>query len=288
MKRVWGMILLLAVLLSAVPGMAPGDVFTVDAQAAAEGARNERYVSASLTSDRSYLRVTCSLPGDAHVTLSIADEYGGLVYQRDHGVCSGKFRSEEIYLRLNASETTYYVTLWVNDESYSFPLRRVMPRLTGNAACSVGYPLTGLTGRDTWKSATILDVAALEGNSLTVPLHASGAYEIGTVTFCVEDGMLTVSAQLDPAVNGSIDKSAVYTATTALEAQALGEKNFFGSVSKLNKPIDLLDATYAAVYVNLTVSFDPANAPASPEVVLKHQDQLWERMLTETANEANG
>lgn len=280
--------LLLMLLLCIAPAYAAEDVFTVNAQDVTEDAWNESYIAAHLTSDRSYLRVICPLEGEAPVTLSVADANGNLVYQRDHGTCSGKFRSEDIYLRLTGSQTTYQVTLWVGDSGYSFPLRRVMPRLIGNAACSVGYPLSGMTGSTGWKSATLLDVNALEGRTLTVALHASDAYEVGTATFTVEDGCLTVSAQLNDSVDGSIDKGTVQVAITALEAEKLGKKNFPGVSAKLGKSLDLQGTPYAAVYVNLTVSFDPAGLPASPETELEGQAELWQHMQTETANEAIG
>lgn len=288
MRKLLTMLLCLTMLLGIAPGYAAEDVFTVDAAQAASGGWEESHIASSLTTDRSYLRVTCTLDSEVPVTLSIADENGSLVYQRDHGLCSGKFRSEDIYLRLSGSQTTYHVTLWTGDSSYSFPLRRVMPRLSGNAACSVGYPLSQLSGANTWKSATILDVYALEGSSLTVPLHASDAYEIGTVTFLISGGALTVSANISGSVDGSIDKSTVYVATTALEAQDLGRKSFSGPTGKLDRAIDLMGAPYVAVYVNLTVSFDPTSAPASPAVTLNGQDALWQQMQTTTANEAVG
>lgn len=288
MKKLPVLLLSLMLLLCAVTGHAAEDVFTVDARNAADGAWDEGYIDASLTTDRSYLRLTCDLDSEAAVTLSIADNSGNLVYQRDHGVCSGRFRSEDIYLRLTSSLTVYHVTLWTGDTSYSFPLHRVMPRLTGNAACSVGYPLENLSGLDTWKSATLLDVYALEGSSLTVPLHASGAYEIGTVTFRISGGALTVSASLNSGVDGSIDKSAVYVATTALEAQQLGRKSFPGPTGRLDRTIDLMGAPYVAVYVNLTVSFAPADVPASPAVELDGQEDCWNLMQNTTANEAVG
>lgn len=277
MKRLLGLLLFLALLAGLVPACAAEDVFTVDAASA----------GSSLTTDRSYLRVTCDLPEEVPVTLSIADGSGSLVYQRDYGLCSGSFRSEDVYLRLTDRQTAYQVTLQAGDGCYAFPLLRVMPRLTGNAACSVGLPLSALSGTDTWKSATVLDVAALSEMPLTVPLHASGAYEVGTVTFAVSGGAVTVTAQLFDELDGSIEKSTVYVATTALEAQQLGRKSFHGPTGKLNAPIDLMSAPYVAVYVSLTVSFDPSAAP-SPEVTLEGQEELWLLMQTVTANEAVG
>lgn len=286
MKRV--LIFFLMMLLCIAPAYAAEDVFTVNVYDLPENAWSESYIAESLSSDRSYLRVTCPVEGEAAVNLSIADGSGSLVYQRDYGQCSDTFRSEDIYLRLTGSQTTYQVTLWVGDTGYAFPLRRVMPRLVGNAACSVGYPLEEITGSGSWKTATILDVNALEGRRMTVALHASDAYEIGTATFTVEGGSLTVTAQLDEGINGSIDRSSVQVAITALEAEKLGKKNFSGTAAKLDQAVDLQGTPYAAVYVNLTVSFDPANVPGNPETQTEGQAELWQHMQTETANEAIG
>lgn len=286
MKRV--LILIVLLMLCAATATAAEDVFTVDVHSLPEDAWSEKCIAANLTSDRSYLRVTCPVEGEMQVTLSISDASGSLVYQRDYGLCSGTFRSEDVYLRLTGSQTVYQVTLWTGDNGYSFPLRRVMPRLIANAACSVGYPLERMTDSGGWKTATLLDVQALEGRELTVALHASNAYEIGVATFSVEDGILTVSAQLDENVDGSIDKAAVQVATTALEAEKLGRKNFHGTVAGLDQPVDLMGTPYAAVYVNLTVSFDPSGLPGSPETEVEDQEETWQRMQTETANEAIG
>ncbi len=285
------LILLLMLLLCIAPAYAAEDVFTVNAQDVTEDAWNESYIASSLTSDRSYLRVTCPLEEDAAVTMSIADESGRLVYQRDYSVCSGKFRSEDIYLRLTGSQTTYHVSLWVGDAGYSFPLRRVMPRLTGSAACTAGLPLAEISGADTWKTATVLDIAEVSRRPVTVALNAGDAYEIGTATFTVKDGRLKVSVALDDGVDGSIDKATVYVATTAIEAEKLGKKNFPGATAGLDEYVPLWDTPYAAVYVNLTVSLDPAGAAESRSLDKETQEEqllLWERMLLETANEAVG
>ena len=52
----------------------------------------------SVTSDKGYLSVTCPLDADSRVTMTIRDEWGSTVYQRDYGVCSGMFSSEDVYL----------------------------------------------------------------------------------------------------------------------------------------------------------------------------------------------
>lgn len=244
--------------------------------------------SAGVTTDRSYVSVACPVEAEAQVVLTINGPDGACVYQRDYGVCSASFRTEDIYLKLQGSETVYQATLAVGDSCYDFTITRVMGRLTDNAACTVGYPLASITGADTWRTATLLDLRALDGGSVTVPIHASGAYTLGSATLSVSGGCLTVSAAVDSAIDGSIDSATVYVATNALNAQQLGTKRFTGLTGGLNSPIDLGGALYAAVYVKMSVSFDPTGVPGSPNTVLNGQDTLWQTMLTQTANEAVG
>lgn len=252
------------------------DVCTVDASAVS-----------SVTCDKDYLRLTCPLAGEEQVTVSVRDGGGSLLYQRDYGLQSDSFRSEDLYLRLDGSQTSYQVTLQAGDTVYSFPVTRVMGRLTGNEACSVGYPLSRMGG-SSWKTVTFIDAAALEGRSMTVPLYASGAYTLGSVTFTVSGGSLTVQAQLSGGIDGSIDKSTVYVALDALSARELGTRRFSGPSGRLGEAISLQGTPYAAVLVQLTVSFDPAGVPGSPDTTLEGQDDLWQMMQNTTASEAVG
>ncbi len=274
MKRI--LLLFLWLMCLTFPALAD-DVCTVDASAVS-----------SVTCDESYLRLTCPIQGEAQVTVSIQDASGSLLYQRDYGLCSGDFRSEDVYLRLEGSETTYQVTLQAGGSTYAFPVTRIMGRLTGNEACSVGYPLSKLGGGSSWKTATLIDVSALEGSSMTVPLYASGAYTLGSVTFSVSGGSLTVQARLGEGVDGSIDKSVIDVATDALSAQQLGTRRFSGPSGRLGEAISLEGTPYAAVLVQLTVSFDPAGLPGSPQTTLDGQSELWQLMQSTTASEAVG
>ena len=242
----------------------------------------------SVTTDASYLRVTCPIDGEQPVTVIVTDAWGNPQYQRDYGLNSGYFRSGDIYLPLDGGRTTYSVTVQAGDMNYAFTVDRVMPRLTGNAACAAGYPLSWLNGSGSWQSATIVDVNALNGTSLTVPMHASGAYTLGTVTFSVSGGQLTVSANLSGGIDGSIDGATVYVATNALQARSLGTRSFSGSSGRLGDRIDLGDTPYAAVLVQLTVSFDPSGVPGSPDALQVGQELLWNQMQQATANEAVG
>ena len=90
---------LLLMLLAAFPALAE-DVYYADASQ-----------GGSVTSDKGYLSVTCPLDADSRVTMTIRDEWGSTVYQRDYGVCSGMFSSEDVYLPQNGAQTTYRVTL---------------------------------------------------------------------------------------------------------------------------------------------------------------------------------
>ena len=274
MKRI---LLFLSLLLClAFPALAD-DVCTVDASSAVD-----------VSCPESYLCVTCPISGEEQVTVSVADASGRLHYQRNYGLCSGSFRSEDMYLRLEGSETRYQVTLQAGEKIYSFSVMRVMGRLSGNEACSVGYPLSRLNGSSSCKTVTLLDVNALSGSSMTVPLYASGAYTLGTVTFSVSGDHVTVSAQLSGGVDGSIDKSVVYVATDAIAAQNLGTRRFDGHKGKLNEAISLDGTPYAAVLVQLTVSFEPSGVPGSPETTLNDQRQLWQLMQENTASESVG
>ena len=274
MKRILLMFLALACLI--FPALAE-DVKNVDVSTAT-----------SVSMDESYLRLTCPLSGETQVTVSVTDAWGNLQYQRDYGLCSGTFRSEDIYLRLDGSETTYQVKVQEGGATHSVTVNRVMPRLTGNAACAVGYPLSRLNGSSSWQSVTLLDVNALEGSSTTMALHASDAYNLGTVTFEVSGGKLKVTASIDSGIDGSIDSAKVYVATNALQAQQLGGRNFTGLTARLDERVDLGGTPYVAVLVNLTVSFDPSGAPSSPTTWLDGQEELWVLMQQTTANEAVG
>lgn len=283
MKRLIGILLALSLFLPMAWAAAGEDVYVIADAAQADGSTAEQ-----LQSDRSYLRVGCQLQSETDVTLSVTGEDGSLVYQRSYGLCSGRFSSEDIFLRLNGSQTDYRVALQAGEQCYAFSLRRVQPRMSGVSACSAGYPLRSITGADTWRCATVLDLTALEDASMTVPLLAGDAYEIGTVTFSAARGSLTVSACLNDGVDGSIDQGTVYVAATALEAKTLGKKSFSGLKGRLNQSLALADTSYAAVYVALTVSFDPQGVPEASGTQLQGQEDVWQRMQTETANEAIG
>lgn len=269
-------LLTLLLMLAAAPALAE-DVYVVkDASAAG-----------SLSTDCSYLRVCCPLSGESPVTLSIRDGWGYLVYQRDYGACRGTFRSEDVYLHLEGASTRYNVTLSCGGSVHEFSVTRVAPRLTDSHVTACGLSLTDVTGKRDNRFAVIIDAWALEGSTLTVPL-VSGGMQVGYASITVSGGEVTVSAALT--VDGKIEKSTVYVARDAVTAATLGANRFTGVKTKLNRAADLGGTPYAAILVQLTVSYDAATAQPFREDPWFSQEQqdLWEMMLLTTASEAVG
>lgn len=268
-------VFLLALLCLSAPALAE-DVCTVDA------ARDS-----SAVTDRSYLRVTCPIDSEAPVTMTILDQWGYLFYQRDYGTQSGSFCSEDVYLRLDGETARYTVTLAVGGTEHTVRVTRELPLLTDTAVHAHGLTMEELCGGSARKMAVILDVDAMKEAPLIVPMLSEGV-QLGEVIFTVENGELTVSAQLYAL--GEIDKATVYVARDAVTARSLGTNRFAGRKEKLNRPIDVSETPYAAVLVQLTVSYDPATAyawQADGEYLLQQQD-LWQLMQLMTANEALG
>lgn len=274
MKRVMTLLLALLLCMAAFPALA-ADALTVDVTSAAS----------EISTDKSFLRLTCgSVEGE--VVITIRDAGGSIVYQRDHGTRSGSFRSDEIYLGLEGASTRYQVSMQAGSAAYAFALVRTQPRQKGVTACTAGCPLSLLTGADTWKSATLLDVRNMR-EPVTVPVQAGGGLAIGEAVFSVEDGVLTVTAQLAPGVGGVIDSAKVYVAANVLDARQLDTKKFKGLTGSLDRGIDLHGAGYAAVYVKLTVSYDPAQA-LPLDMIFPDQLELLDLMNRYTINEEVG
>lgn len=224
----------------------------------------------------SYLTMKVPVEEEALVTLTITGENGKTVYSRDFGLCAGSFRTEDIYLGLKGSRSVYNVTLQVGDKIYVFPVERVASRISGSAACTAGYPLSEMTGAKNWRMAMLLPVT---DGTVTVPVYAAGAYEVGSAFLTVADGTLTVSVTMDGAADGSVDSAKIYVAANADEAAQLGKNKFSGATGKLDKAIPLGDAEIIAVYVKMEVTFDPSGAAAVSVEPLADQEALWLQMM---------
>ena len=243
--------------------------------------------AAQVTTGCSYLRVECPLPGETCVTLSVMDQWGTLIYQRDYGLCAGSFRSKDIYLPLDGERCDYTVTLLTGLGDYAFTVTREQPMLTDSAVYASGLTLKELGGGSSRKYAVVLDLDALNQETAAVPMLAGGV-QVGEVYFSVLDGKLTVSAALT--VQGEINKATVYIATDALTAQTLGSSRFAGIKTRLDRRIDLGDAPYAAVMVQLNVTYDPATLQEGSAGSLTNGEmrESWQLMQLTTANEAVG
>lgn len=277
MKR---MLLLLMALLLMAPAALAEDVYTV----------KDGLSAAAVTTDKAYLSVRCQLPEAGTVILTVRDEWGYLVYQRDYGVKTGSFRSGDVFLPLEGESSRYAVTLETAGGSNTFTVIREMAMLTDSSVYAGGLTMKELADGSRYKYALVLDMDALNEETIAVPMLAGGM-QVGEVVFTVLDGTLTVSAAL--LADGVIDKANVYVAADALTARTLGTNRFGGLKTRLNREIDLGDAPYAAVMVQLTVTYDPATAlayePAREErEALEQMLEDWQLMQLLTANEAVG
>lgn len=252
------------------------DVCTVDASAAAR-----------VTTDRAYLRVECPIDGEARVVLSVRDNWGTLIYQRDYGMCSGSFCSRDIHLPLEGETTQYTVALSVGGEERTFTVTREKPLLTDSAVYASGLSLKELGGGSSRKYAVLLDMDAMNHQTAVMPMLAGGM-QVGVVTFTVQNGQLTVSAEMT--AEGRIDKATVYIAGDALSAATLGTSRFSGTKTRLDRTVSLKNAHCAAVMVQLTVTYDPETAQDVGAGSLSREEmrQTWQLMQTTTANEAVG
>ncbi len=276
MRRMLTFFLALVLMLPGLPALAE-DVCTV----------KDASEAGVVTTSCSYIKVRCPVGDGVRVTLTVRDEWGSLIYQRDHGICSGEFRSGEIHLPLVGESTEYRVTVTAGDAQHTFRVIRERPLLTDSAVYAYGLPLSEINGGSRRKSAVVLDMNALDRQTLTVPMVAGGM-QVGLVHFHVRGGEVTVSAELT--VDGSIDRATVYLAEDALAARGLGSSRFSGIKGKLDRAYGLGGTPYAAVMVQLTVSYDETTARAWSPVKREEQQQSdwWQMMQTQTANDANG
>ncbi|MBE5810383.1 MAG: hypothetical protein E7318_05535 [Clostridiales bacterium] len=243
-----------------------------------------------VTTSCPYLRVQYPLPGMTNVTLTVRDAWGSLIYQRNYGECSGTFSSRDVHLPAQGESCDYIVTLTTDLGDVSFTVTREQPMLTDTAVYAGGLTLEEMVGGSSYKYAVVLDLCELERRTAVAPMLAGGN-QIGEVYFTVEGGSLTVSASLF--VEGVIDKANVYIATDAITAGSLGSSRFSGVKTKLDREIRMGGAPYAAVMVQLTVTYDPANAQPfrmgeQERETWLHLVEDWSLMQMMTANEAVG
>lgn len=279
MRRMILILLTLLLALSAAPALAE-DVCTV----------RDALQAADLITECSYIHLRFDLEAESCVTISVRDAWGGLIYQRDYGMKSGAFRSGDIHLPLEGERSEYRVSIRTDAGEHSFVVTREMAMLTDSAVYAGGLTLKEMVDGSRRKYAVVLDMDAMNEETSIAPMLAGGM-QVGEVYFSVLDGELTVSAVLT--AEGTIDKATVYIAADAITAQTLGASRFTGVKTRLDRTIDLGDTPYAAVMVQLTVTYDPATAQAwemtrEAEKVYEELLEDWELMQMMTANEAVG
>ena len=241
-----------------------------------------------LETDRSYVRITCPLQDYEDVLITILDAGGSPVYQRSYADRDGLFRSDDIYLRLDGTQTRYRARVECTSGVYEADIVRLVERLENNTACTAGLSLGNLTGKSSWLSCTVLDLAALREHPETWPVRASNRYALGSVTFTLSDGRLTASFSAPEGAQCRLSASSVEIALTAVDAQALGTKRFHGVRTSLDTPSDVDGASYVAILVQLTVSYDTGGLSECPPSDAAGQAARWESMQHATEAESNG
>lgn len=231
-----------------------------------------------------YVSFYCPVSQPGSVMLTIWDGWNQMVYQRSFGTCTDSFYTEDIFLRLEGNRTTYTVALETPDGSWNIPVTRLPARQIGCSGCTLGYPLSALNGGNTWRCATLL--SNIPGSCVQVPLCVDGALQAGHAQLCIEGDALTV--HLSPASGVTVESSEVQVATHAAGVTALGSRNFAGTSGMVETPIVLGGAPVVAVYVRLSLSYDPAALLPVTTFVLPGQDALWQQMQQQTPNEALG
>lgn len=219
-----------------------------------------------------YFTVSC--PAEGIVTMTVSDDHGALCYERRALSDDGLFVSDAVYLPLQEGNTAYTVEITSESGTWSFSLVRTMGYLSGLHASAGTYPFAAAAGRPS--DERIMLVAAVDGTR-SFPLVAGSAWEVGTVICTVEDGQLTVSVQLNEGVTGG--DADVEVALHAYEIAGLTDAGNGIRCAAAGEPIDLENAGAVAVWVGMTVSFNPALCLNAPEDGPGDQDLLWRRMV---------
>lgn len=277
---------------------AEGDVFTLALDdLAVDRLSDPDYQAKYLSSASQYLQVTCAVPQEAEITVSITSQTTGtMVYQRNYGVCSGGFASDYIYLEGSGAQGAYTVTVQRGSEVIQIPYQHQLMYLTGNRAASAGIAMRSLGSglSDSWVTGTLLDLDALTNSSMTVPLCASNQYQIGTVTISRSGDLLTVSSALTDSNAVEITSQRLYLISNVSLLTSLSENALSGWAYGLNQDISIAvnftGVRYVLLYMPMKVDYDPNGLPAytaDPSFMATQQqwlNGLWEQ----SANSAVG
>ena len=258
------------------------------------------YQQAMLTAKTQYIRVSCQVEGEQDVTLCVKrQESGETVYQKSYGPVSGRFQSDEIYLKYTGSETVpYAVILTVGEKHFEFPFFRQLITLTNNTACTYGVRIRdvqpGLTNK--WQMATALDLSAvrgLPGGRLEIPVCASDMYVIGTATVRVRDDSLRVTVSFLEGLDITLERQAMYLWTDPGAVSRLWDKSLdklprYATGTDVSISGDLGGQERVILYLPMTVTYDPNGLERfsydlENDGALKEQLALWRQLIKDHA-----
>ena len=250
---------LAAALLLAIPAQAE-DMAVIDASEVSTAVITQPYF-------------TVSCPAEGTVLMTITDEYGALCYERLENCVSGTFVSDAVYLPMQEGNTRYTVEVTSDAGTWQLGVVRTLAYLRGQHASAGTYSFASAAGRPSGER--IMLIAGTDGTR-SFPLIANNAWQVGTVTCEVADGQLLVSTELAEGVTGSEPR--IEVALSAREIAGLTDAGSGILCAGAGEPVDLGDAGAVAVWVGMTVSFEPALCGNAPQDGPEDQALLWRRM----------
>lgn len=302
MRKVWGCLALVCVLMLSSGALAESDVFVIEADALDMSRLGDSdYVQQVLTAATQYIRVICTLGEEARqVTLSITrQDDGQVIYQKNYGEISGEFSSGDIYLKYAGSETVgYEITLMAGERKWVFPFYRELMLLSHNTACTYGIRVRDAAPwlTDGWTMATVVDLEALAAQgSQSVLLCASNMYIIGTVEIRLTEGSLMVTVEPLENIQLTIHKQRLYAITDPGALAGLGRKALkslkaFQPGDAIDMAEDLYESKYVILYLPMEISYDPNGLEQFSYSADEMTDQLegWQYLMANSAVEAVG
>ncbi|MBR4067097.1 MAG: hypothetical protein IKK08_00550 [Clostridia bacterium] len=180
-----------------------------------------------------------------------------LVFDKDYGLQTGLFSSGTVYLPYVGNYgVPYLVTLYVGDMVYAMPFLQQQSRLRSNGACTYGvhlYDYDPALGQD-WYMGTMLDLNALRTQGvMAVDVCASNCYLIGQANIILQDQMICVILNLNPAAGVEVHSQEVYVAADCARLVQDG----WGEPSQPGEWIHVGDADSVMLYLPMSVSYDP-------------------------------
>lgn len=296
MKKCWSCLLGIWLILN-IGCAAAAEVFVIAAdQLRSELIENKEYAERVLSAPTQYIQITCHIeeePVPVWLTILRCDD-DKVVHQKFYGHHSGRFISDEIYLKYTGGTTEYKIILTAGDRKWQIPFYRRQMKLTHNTACSYGVRIREAAPGVTkgWGMATVVDISK---GSLTVPLCASDQYVIGKVDILTEGDALWVEILPLEDIELTVHKQKIYAVTdpqtlTGLDESALENQFSFEPGQRVTVSRDLKGNQYVILYLAMEVSYDPNGLEHFfyPTTVSSEQHRMWEKLMEESKTETIG